>query len=78
MNNSVQVGQRVIVQFGKKKIYTALIKNLHQKAPDSYSVKYILSILDIDPIVKEIQFKLWEWIQLSVMSYKHKCVIIVR
>ena len=62
MNDSVQVGQRVIVQFGKKKIYTALIKNLHQKAPESYSVKYILSILDIDPIVKEIQFKLWGWI----------------
>ncbi len=30
LNEFVQAGQRVAVQFGKKKVYAGLIKKLHQ------------------------------------------------
>ena len=62
MNDIVKPGQRVVVQFGQKKIYTGLIRKIHENVPKGYTVKYILSILDIIPIVNEKQFKFWEWI----------------
>ncbi|MBO7226668.1 MAG: hypothetical protein J6V33_03700, partial [Bacteroidales bacterium] len=49
-NEHIAVGQRVIVQFGQKKLYSALVRRVHQTVP-SYTTKYILSILDFDPIV---------------------------
>ncbi|MBU1011391.1 MAG: primosomal protein N' [Bacteroidetes bacterium] len=66
MNEAVKVGQRVIVQFGRKKIYTALIRELNQTAPD-YAPKYISAILDEFPIVTEKQFCFWEWIATYYM-----------
>lgn len=61
MNNQIGIGKRVVVQFGKKKIYSALIKNIHEKAPEHYTVKYILDIIDNEPIVNDSQLKFWEW-----------------
>ena len=66
-NKFVKIGQRVVVQFGKKKVYTALIKKIHQTPPQNYSVKYILSILDSSPIVNKIQFQFWDWISSYYM-----------
>ncbi len=60
LNDSICVGQRVVVQFGKKKIYTALVRAVTQKPPET-EPKYILSILDAKPIVNEWQFRFWEW-----------------
>ncbi len=62
MNDIVEVGKRVVVQFGKKKIYTAIIRRIHEKPPDYQTVKYILAVLDSEPIVNEKQLLLWEWI----------------
>ena len=62
MAGQVETGQRVLVQFGKKKIYTALVVNVHEYPPAAYDVKYILSVLDIKPIVNDIQLKFWNWI----------------
>ena len=62
MNAQVMVGQRVVVQFGQKKIYTGLIRRLHENVPSGYTIKYIVSILDVVPIVNEKQFQFWEWI----------------
>lgn len=62
LNDSVKVGQRVIVQFGKRKNYTALIYKIHQNPPTSFDAKYILAVLDDDSIINDIQLKHWEWI----------------
>lgn len=61
LNEYVAVGKRVVVQFGKKKVYTALIYKVHEKAPTAYAVKYIYDVLDMAPIVNEKQLQLWEW-----------------
>ena len=39
-------GQRVVVQFGARKIYTALILDIHNKKPDLYQAKDIIAVLD--------------------------------
>ena len=62
MNDMIKPGQRVVIQFGKKKIYTALVRKVHEIPPIAYAVKYILSVLDSEAIVNEKQFLLWEWI----------------
>lgn len=67
LNEHVKCGQRVVVQFGRKKIYTALIRKLHEQAPQ-HPPKYILSVLDKEPIVNETQFGFWEWLANYYMS----------
>ena len=59
---SPQVGSRVLVPFGRKKIYTAIVVMLHDRAPQGYDVKEILSLLDDKPIVRHPQLKFWDWI----------------
>ena len=62
LNDDIQVGQRVVVEFGQKKLYSALVRRVHQKPPSFSRVKYIGSILDDVPIVTEAIFEFWEWI----------------
>lgn len=61
IEGTVQVGSRVLVQFGKKKFYTGLVSSLHNVTP-AYEVKDIVSVLDPKPLVKYPQLKLWNWI----------------
>lgn len=68
-NDALQIGLRVVVPFGRKKRYTALIKNIHENPPTSYQAKYIEGILDEKPIVVPVQMRLWEWIQEYYMCY---------
>jgi primosomal protein N' (replication factor Y) len=55
-------GKRAVVQFGKKKIYSALIRSMHTSKPEMYDTKEIISILDDEPVIHEIQFKFWDWL----------------
>ncbi|NHM07738.1 primosomal protein N' [Flavobacterium sp. CYK-4] len=55
-------GMRVTVPFGKSKIYTALVIDLHQNTPQLYQAKEIHQILDEQPLVNEIQIEHWQWI----------------
>lgn len=58
----VKNGMRVVVPFGKSKMYTALIIGKHQNEPLLYEAKEIDQILDENPIVTEIQIAHWQWI----------------
>ena len=62
LQESVQVGQRVIVQFGERKILTGVIGKLHNQPPKEYEAKYILELLDEEPVLTPIQFKFFEWL----------------
>jgi len=61
LNEHTAVGKRVIVQFGKNKIYTALIKSISQTAPELYPAKYIIDVIDEHPVVNELQLQFWDW-----------------
>jgi primosomal protein N' (replication factor Y) len=58
----IKKGMRVAVPFGKSKIYTALIIDMHQNEPGLYEAKEIHQILDEKPIATETQIKHWLWI----------------
>ena len=62
LNEQVQEGIRVVVQFGARKIYTALVIRVHETPPENHIPKYILSILDEDPIVTPVQRAFWDWL----------------
>jgi len=58
----LQPGMRVAVPFGKSKIYSGIVKHIHQVHPQIYEPKPIAYILDEHVVVTPIQLKLWEWI----------------
>lgn len=66
-NESIAIGKRVVVQFGKGKLYSALVRTIHENPPKQYAAKYIDSILDDAPIVNKKQFELWDWISSYYM-----------
>lgn len=53
---------RVAVSFGKTKMYSALVFQIHQNPPQTYEAKDIHQILDETPIVHERQLAHWKWI----------------
>lgn len=55
-------GMRVTVPFGKSKVYTAIVYQVHTQKPSVYKTKEIEQILDEKPIVTSLQIKHWEWI----------------
>jgi len=59
---SVQEGCRVVVSFGRKKFYTAIVTKVYYAAPDGYETKDIEEVLDTSPILLPRQFQFWEWL----------------
>lgn len=61
--NGVQMGSRVVVQFGAKRYYTAIVLHKHEEEPQGdYEIKEVVEVLDAAPIVLPLQLKLWQWI----------------
>ena len=54
-------GIRVAVSFGKSKIYTGLVFQIHSSEP-SYPTKDIEYILDEEPIISPQQLRHWQWV----------------
>ena len=46
LNDLIAVGKRVVVQFGKSKLYTAIVSAITALPPEKYEAKYLLEILD--------------------------------
>ena len=63
----IKKGMRVAVPFGKSKIYTALVIDLHREEPTLYEAKEIDQILDERPIVNDLQINHWFWISSYYM-----------
>jgi len=66
----VEPGKRVVVQFGKKKLYSAIVHGVHDKAPEKYQTKDILQVIDDEPMVVPSQIRFWEW-----MSEYYMCTV---
>ncbi len=58
----LSIGMRVLVPFGRKKIFTAIVTSLHDREPKGYDVKEILGTLDDKPILRHPQLEFWQWI----------------
>lgn len=68
-SEQVRVGMRVVVPFGKKKMYTAIVSLLHTHKPElPYEIKEIVCLLDQQPVLRYPQLKFWEWISSYYMA----------
>lgn len=67
--DDVAVGKRVIVQFGRNKIYAGIVHQVTKEAPLTYEAKYILNVIDDTAIVNADQLALWEWMADYYMCY---------
>lgn len=56
------VGARVIVPFGSRKMYTALIYEFHTDSPENFEPKEVWALLDDSPIVGNHQLDFWNWL----------------
>ena len=65
---TVGVGARVVVPFGRSKVYVGLVDRVHEVKPEGYEVKAIRQVMDASPIVTEQQLKLWHWISDYYLS----------
>lgn len=57
----LQKGMRVVVQFGGRKLYTALVAEVHTRPVNHYQTKAVLAILDNRPVVFQWQLDFWRW-----------------
>lgn len=63
MEGEVSIGCRVLVPFGAKKYYTAIVESITPVAPEqSFNIKEISCAIDSKAIVRHPQLKFWQWI----------------
>ncbi|MDO4764013.1 MAG: primosomal protein N' [Flavobacteriaceae bacterium] len=58
----IELGKRVLIPFGGKKIYTGIVSEIHQNFPETFTAKEIISVLDSVPIVPKEQLEFWSWL----------------
>jgi len=61
-------GIRVIVPFGARKQYTALVRYIHTLPPAYEGIREIICVLDDYPVLRHPQLKFWDWIADYYMS----------
>jgi primosomal protein N' (replication factor Y) len=69
LNDTIAIGKRVVVQFGKSKLYTAIVAAITEHPPEKYEAKYLLEILDDRPVVTQQQLLFWKWLGEYYMCY---------
>jgi len=67
LHERIVPGSRVLVPFGKKRIYSAIVRSVQQEPPEGFKAKLILDLLDEFPLVSEQQLALWDWISAYYM-----------
>jgi len=66
----VRIGMRVVVPFGKKKMYTAIVSVIHTHKPELvYEIKEIVCLLDNQPILRYPQLKFWDWVSSYYQAF---------
>lgn len=64
--NKVKEGCRVEVTLKNKK-YAGIVKKFLHNKPEAFDPKYILNVLDAEPVVFPTQLRLWEWMAAYYM-----------
>lgn len=60
-------GCRVIVQFGKRKVYTGIVSSVHDQPPKDYQPKEIMDLVDQEPILSPMQLRFFDWMSQYYM-----------
>lgn len=64
-----QVGQRVIVPFGKSRLHTGIIRALKKKPPEGIRTRYLMDVLDAQAFISESTLQFWEWLAAYYMCH---------
>lgn len=67
MEGDVVFGKRLLVPLGKSKKYVAMAINVHGNKP-KFDCKPIEQVLDTQPILREEQYRLWQWVSDYYMA----------
>ena len=67
---SIEVGSRVLVSFGKKRMYTAIVEALSSSPPEGITPKAVSGLLDDEPMVNQHQLQFWDWMASYYMCSK--------
>lgn len=62
LEDKVKAGCRIVVPFGSKKYYTAIVTSVHQNAPETYETKDLVEVLDTSPVLLKRQYDFWKWL----------------
>jgi primosomal protein N' (replication factor Y) len=62
LTDSIFPGSRILVQFGRDKLYSGIVYRIHNENPKGIFARPVSRILDPFPVVNEIQLKHWSWI----------------
>ncbi|MDY3266323.1 MAG: primosomal protein N' [Phocaeicola sp.] len=62
LENTVKEGCRVVVPFGAKKYYTAIVVKIHYSDPEEYETKDVSEVLDESPALLPRQLPFWKWV----------------
>lgn len=67
--DKIKVGVRVAVQFGQKKIYSGIVSEIHERVPEVATVKYVLEIIDLEPVITQTTLFFYDWVASYYMCY---------
>lgn len=63
LRGKVSVGSRLVVPFGAKKMYAAIVTGVREEVPSGeFTLKTAIDLLDEAPILLPQQLRLWQWI----------------
>lgn len=62
LEDKVKAGCRIVVPFGSKKFYTAIVTSVHQNAPETYETKDLVEVLDTSPVLLKRQYDFLKWL----------------
>lgn len=57
----LEVGHRVVVPFGRQKLYTGVVSELHDREHPDLRPKTIEQIADPEPLVRPLDLAFWRW-----------------
>lgn len=62
LRDSVLLGKRVLVEFGKTRLYAGIITEFDSEPDESFEIKEVIEVLDEHPILKDWQIHFFKWI----------------
>lgn len=69
LNDRIRIGQRAVVPFGATKIMSGLVVGISREVPALNTVKYIIDLLDDEPLVNDLQLRFWDWVKDYYMCH---------
>ena len=73
LEHEVQAGCRVLVPFGARGTTTALVLRLHNQAPEGFTIKEVLSVIDTSPVILPQQLTFWRWFPPTTSALLARC-----